>query len=257
MKAKSVLEEVLLMALWAGDKLSKPTLRNLTEPDGAWEQRSAVVKQVQRMEERKLLTRQRRGAEIVCQLTNLGRLEALGGRDVVERWKRRWDGRWRQVLFDLPVSHRRVRMRLWRWLRENGFGYLQHSVWIHPDPVKEVVAALEEFRDDVESFVLMEATCCAGYSNGAVVNGAWDFDEINKRYESYIAKAELSRGELERLQASPELLGRWLRGERIAWQYALSIDPLLPRVLWPGNYRGEQAWETRRHCFRTLAEQFG
>jgi len=253
MRARSVFEDLLLMVLWAGDKLSRPTLGSLTEPFEAWERRYGLHRQLDRMRERKLLVREQRGAEMVYQLTRLGRLEALGGKDAQERWDRQWDGRWRQVLFDLPVTHKIVRVRLWRWLRQNGFGYLQQSLWISPDPVGEVSRVLEGFRDDVESFILMEATCCTGYTNAAVVNGAWDFAEINKRYDAAIAAVSLSAGELGRLKESPDRLGNWLRTERLGWEHALMMDPLLPRELWPKGYRGEQAWQARRRCFSALA----
>ncbi|MBM4049331.1 MAG: hypothetical protein FJ279_29905, partial [Planctomycetes bacterium] len=229
----------------------------LTESFESWQRRSGLIRQLQRMEQRKLVVREQQAEELTFRLTSLGRLEALGGKDVQARWERPWDGRWRQVLFDLPVTHRGVRVRLWRWLRQNGFGYLQQSVWIHPDPVEEVVGALREFRDDVESFILMEATCCGDYSDMAVVKGAWDFDEINHRYEAHMAKTKLTAGDCKRLTVSPAALSAWLQTERIAWQHALSIDPLLPRRLWPMGYRGEQAWHARLHAFRALVGQIG
>jgi phenylacetic acid degradation operon negative regulatory protein len=208
------------------------------------------------MQQRHLLVRERRGEQWVCRLTDMGRLAALGGRDAPARWARRWDGRWRQLLFDLPVGNKSARLRLWRWLRDNGFGYLQQSVWIHPDPVAEVTEALRGFRDDVESLILMEATCCAGYSNEAVVNGAWDFAEINNRYAAHHAIVGLSVRAEERLAGSPESLGDWLRRERLAWRHALDMDPLLPRDLWPKGYAGERAWQTRLQTFQSLSKLF-
>jgi len=255
MGAKSVFEDVVLTLLWAADKLSRPTLQNLTDPSGPWDDRHGLQRHLARMEQRQLLVRQQRANQMVYQLTSQGHLEALGGKDVVARWGRPWDGRWRQVLFDLPATRKKVRMRFWRWLRENGFGYLQQSVWIHPDPVQELVETMNEFRDDVESFILMEATCCAGYSNQAVVNGAWDFAEINKRYATYIAQATISTAEARRLASSAGTLGLWLRRERMDWWHALSVDPLLPRQLWPKGYRGEEAWKVRIDCLLALTEQ--
>jgi len=256
MRTTSIAEEILMMLLWAGNKLTRPTLANLTEPFEAWEQRNIMPRQLRRMEQRQLLARERRGEQWVHQLTELGRLAALGGRDVPARWARRWDGRWRQLLFDLPVSHKSARIRLWRWLRDNGFGYLQQSVWIHPDPVAKVTEALRGFRDDVESLIIMEAICCADYSNEAVVNGAWDFTELNNRYTAHLATVSLSSRAKERLAASPESLGGWLRRERLAWRHALDMDPLLPRELWPKGYAGERAWQTRLQAFQSLAQRF-
>jgi phenylacetic acid degradation operon negative regulatory protein len=249
----SVTEEVLLMLLWTAEQLSQPTFRNLTESYEGWKWRNRIPRQLQRMEERKLLAREKQGAEMVFRLTSLGRLRALGGRNPQEQWARPWDGLWRQVLFDLPIGRPAVRTRLWRWLRDNGFGYLQQSLWVHPHPVKELLGALEDFRDDVETFLLMEARCCAGYSDEAVVQGAWDFEEINRRHEAYQSAARLDAGSARQLLASADKFSGWLRSERIAWHYALSADPLLPRVLWPKGYRGEASWEARKRAFNLLA----
>jgi phenylacetic acid degradation operon negative regulatory protein len=205
------------------------------------------------MEERKLLAREKRGAELVFRLTDLGRLRALGGRNPPKQWARPWDGLWRQVLFDLPIGRQTVRARLWRWLRDNGFGYLQQSLWVHPHPVKELLEALEDFRDDVETFILMEARCCVGYSDEAIVEGAWDFEEINRRYEGYQSTVRLDATVVRQLVDSPNKFAGWLRSERIAWRHALAVDPLLPRSLWPKNYRGEAAWESRRRSFELLS----
>jgi phenylacetic acid degradation operon negative regulatory protein len=195
-----------------------------------------------------------RADQIVYNVTDLGRIAAMGGVDLAARWQRAWDGRWRQVLFDLPASRRQLRLRLWRWLRANGFGYLQNSVWIHPDPIEDVIEALAEFREDVETFLIMEASCCRGYSEQAIVAGAWDFEEINKRHRAYIETASLTGREVASFKCSPTALRSWLKRERIAWEYALQADPLLPRVLWPAEYLGERAWGVRKRSYRQLAE---
>jgi len=253
MSAKSVLEDWLLAVLWGADQLTMPSGRFLNEPFETWARRHGLHRRLAQMERRELVRREKRAGQLIYALTQPGRLAALGGKDAPPRWNRPWDGQWRQLLFDLPQHHQKVRMRLWRWLRENGFGYLQQSVWISPDPLDEISDALDDFRDDVESLIVMEARCCRGYTNEAVVCGAWDFEEINRRHEGYLATAMLSAAERKRLATSPAELGAWLRSERIAWRHAMAIDPLLPRALWPKSYRGEAAWQARAHLYRELA----
>jgi len=251
MKPKS--EELLNVLFWAADKLMRPTLRNWLESSEAWECRYDLRNRLAYLEQRQLLQREKRAEGIVYRLTELGRLAALGGRDPQARWARPWDGQWRMVIFDLPVHCGRLRQRLLRWLRQNGFGYLQDSVWIHPDPLAEVAVALEDFRDDVEALTVMEARCGAGYSNEAVVRGAWNFKEINKRYEAYLAWLGQSKGKLWSRLARPAEVIAWLQRERAAWMHALLPDPLLPRPVWPAGYLGEEAWQARAERLRGLA----
>ncbi len=252
MKLKTQAEDWLSVLLWGAEKLLWPTWPKRFESYEWWQYKQRMRHHVRHLEQRRLLAREHRAGRVVYRLTELGRLTAMGGADPPRRWQRPWDGRWRMILFDLPVSHKRLRMRLWRWLRENDFGYLQNSVWIHPDPVEKITEALRDFRDDVESFTVMEARCCRGYSDQAVVLGAWDFEEINRRHRAYL---EIATADLERLTRGtlrPAELTLWLHRERSAWADALALDPLLPRVLHPPGYLGEKAWQARRAALSAI-----
>jgi phenylacetic acid degradation operon negative regulatory protein len=45
---------------------------------------------------------------------------------------RSWDGKWRVVMFDLPLKYKKVRDALRFKLKQMGFIQLQKSVWVHP-----------------------------------------------------------------------------------------------------------------------------
>ena len=57
--------------------------------------------------------------------------------------KRRWDKRWRVVVFDIPEKHRRTRDSLRSSMRELGFYRLQDSVWVYPHDCEEVVMLIK------------------------------------------------------------------------------------------------------------------
>ena len=246
MEPKSPIEDLLLVLLWGAEQMMVPTWGSLFQTFEWWDYKRQLRHRVRSLENRQLLVREKRANRAVYQLTARGRLAALGGRDPEAWWRRTWDGQWRLILFDLPSSQKVVRVRLWRWLRANGFGYLQHSVWISPDPIREVTDSLRGFREDVEMFNLMEARCCAEYSDAAIVQGAWDFTEINRRYEAYLRVATTELRQLPEGDGRAQALGRWLRRERFLWLQALTIDPLLPRGLLPAGYLGLRAWQA--HC---------
>lgn len=186
--------------------------------------------------------------ERVIRLTADGRLAALGGRDPEACWRRPWDARWRLVLFDVPETRRALRIQLRRRLRGLRFGYLQNSVWITPDSVDALKAVVREAAIDVETLSFMEARPCAGESNADLVQGAWDFDQINRGYDLY----------LEVLKSRPVRRGgqrawrNWFEVEWRAWIRALGADPLLPEALLPRPYGGKEAWRRRRETLRHL-----
>jgi DNA-binding transcriptional regulator PaaX len=57
--------------------------------------------------------------------------------------KKRWDKRWRVVMFDIPERRRSIRDSLRSTMRSVGFYRLQDSVWIYPHDCEDVVALLK------------------------------------------------------------------------------------------------------------------
>lgn len=57
--------------------------------------------------------------------------------------KKKWDGRWRMVVFDVPERRRRVRVQLCATMREIGFVRLQDSVWVYPYDCEDFIALLK------------------------------------------------------------------------------------------------------------------
>ncbi len=56
---------------------------------------------------------------------------------------KKWDGKWRMVIFDIPEQRRKVRGRLREIMQEVGFVRLQDSVWIFPYDSEDLVTLLK------------------------------------------------------------------------------------------------------------------
>lgn len=183
----------------------------------------------------------------VVRLTAAGRQAALGGRDPEVFWNRRWDGNWRIVFFDIPETQSAVRKRLDRGLRRLGFGYLQDSVWVSPDPPVQISEMLRGLKLNVEVLSVMEARPCGGETDADLVVGAWNFEKINRNYEVYLEVI----GD-KPLRTSGRSWRTWLEVEWKAWNRALGSDPLLPGPLLPTRYRGREAWLRRTSMIRKM-----
>ena len=57
--------------------------------------------------------------------------------------KKRWDGRYRLVMFDISEKRRKVRVRLREVMRACGLFRLQDSVWIYPYDCEDLIALLK------------------------------------------------------------------------------------------------------------------
>jgi phenylacetic acid degradation operon negative regulatory protein len=249
-------EEFLNLLLWSADLLAQPTFRNLTDSYESWAYRNGLLRQVSRLERRRLIERDLHSPEDrLYRLSAQGRLHVLGGRDPKQRWARTWDGRWRLVLFDVPVCRNTQRDRVRRYLRNKGFGYVQNSVWITPDSLEGERQILGDGKINVESLLLLEARPCAGESDGEIVAGAWDFKQINRRYARHLAILGARPGGELRNEAAAKALLSWAAAERSAWLAAVTIDPLLPGRILPSDYLGQQAWSRRVEVFRDASRQ--
>jgi phenylacetic acid degradation operon negative regulatory protein len=239
-------EEFLYLLLWATNMALRPTFRNLTDSFEAWAYRNDLRRQLAILEKRRLLeSEQLSDGQRLHRLTEAGRRLALGPRDPVSRWKRRWDGKWRMVVFDVPQRRAGERIRLRRSLADRGFGYLQDSVWITPDPLKGERSVLSTAPVDVETLILLEARPCAGESDAQIVAGAWDFEAINAGYALHRQVLDRWPHRFPFSEADATRLQQWCCEERQAWNAAISFDPLLPERLLPADYHGREAWKRR------------
>ncbi len=74
------------------------------------------------------------------------------GEEILEHWRRsdfkltrpkRWDNKWRIVIFDIPEKKRAVRDEVRNIFVAAGFKKLQNSVWVYPYDCEDVVGLLK------------------------------------------------------------------------------------------------------------------
>lgn len=254
MKPKT--QEFLNFLLWKSDQWTRPKVWKFLESYETWAYRNGLLRQAATLEEQGFIERSSKTPEDrLYRLTQRGRLQALGGRDPQVQWARRWDGRWRLVLFDVPREHNTRRARLRRYLRSKAFGCLQGSVWISPDPLLVERRILGDGAINVKSLILLDAVPRAGESDSQIVAGAWDFEQINQRYSRHMDVLEQRPRASLQDRAAAKALQRWAGAERQEWLEAVSSDPLLPERLLPQGYLGRRAWQRRSEVLADAGRQ--
>lgn len=83
-------------------------------------------------------------------LTSKGRVEIIKNIFKQKAMKeKKWDGKWRAIIFDIPETSKKDRDFLRRELAWIGFKELQKSVWLYPYEIeKELKALLELWKVD-------------------------------------------------------------------------------------------------------------
>jgi len=149
-----------------------------------------------------------------------------------------WDGHWLLVLARAPEADRSARHLLRTRLSWAGFGSPAPGVWLSPDTGRKAEAerALADAGLLTESQIFL-AEHCGGGELAAMARQAWDLDEIERRYEEFLAQFA-SPVAADSLTMLIELVHSW---RRFPW-----IDPVLPTAMLPDGWSGSRAVELFR-----------
>lgn len=133
----------LTLAMLAPNTLQ--LLRYVTPPGAQRRNPTYRIHQaVTRLESRGFVVRKKSTRGIIVELTEKGRRRANALHEVAQlpipKVPRRWDGRWRIVIFDVWERRRAARDRLRALLMKVGFVRIQNSVWVYPYDCEELIA---------------------------------------------------------------------------------------------------------------------
>ncbi len=79
------------------------------------------------------------------ELTSLGREQLRMWEFADFRFKKpkRWDNKWRVIIFDIPEKKRRVRDQIRHLFNKSGMYRLQDSVWVYPYDCEDILTLLK------------------------------------------------------------------------------------------------------------------
>lgn len=116
-------------------------------PGGNSYSRWGIKKAIRRLEKQKFVTTyENADGSTTVKITQKGMTRALTYQlDTLELKKpKRWDGKWRVVIFDVPEKHRRLRDVFRMRLGQLGLYQLQESVYVSPYPCFNEIEFLRE-----------------------------------------------------------------------------------------------------------------
>ncbi len=104
-----------------------------------------ISQSVSRLIQKGLLEREQTSGHISLQLTKEGKKLAgslLAKEQAMPIKPKKWDRKWRLIIFDVWERRRRARGQLRSMLKNIGFVKIQDSVWAYPYPCEELFAFL-------------------------------------------------------------------------------------------------------------------
>ena len=218
---------------------------------------AAFLNATSRLRKSGLIVKRSEGAktpELILSDTGKGTLPDYFTPEIM--WKRKWNGIWYLLIYDVPEVDRRYRNVLRQFLKRMRMGCLQQSVWVTPQDIRP------DFEDlttaaNLDAFAyLFEAKTVLGLSAGQVVEDAWNFDRLYLLQEHYCSVMEGNIDRLGRSQYDGEELAALMRMALEAYHSVFSEDPLLPTQLYPSGYQGKTALSLHRKLLSKVSEQF-
>lgn len=176
-------------------------------------------------------------------LTSAGRETLSQNIPLFNEQRKRWDGWWRLVVFDIPEETRYQRVSLQRKLVQLGFGQWQRSVYISPHDV------MGEMNDYLEVSGLDELAYSLRASQGSkerardLAYQVWQLDKVAEQYEDFIYRwGPAGEGGQD--------IELWA-----GYQQLIEADPFLPRELLPDYWPAKEANKIFRQAIRKMASQ--
>lgn len=188
-----------------------------------------------------------KNGEVYFRLTSIGRERNVRDFSITNLQNKRWDRKWRIVIFDIEEKERKNRDILRLKLKELGFGMIQESVWISPH---DVAIDFQEFIKSVglnKSVIVMEVNHLLVGDQKTLAEEIWKLDDLNLKYEElYYMLMKLHdrvKTPTAKEEKDKEKLEKEKREARMKYLEILKDDPCLPKELLPENWYGEKVKE--------------
>lgn len=186
--------------------------------------------------------------EVILRITSAGREKIQRDFSFVRFQNKKWDRKWRVVIFDIKEKERKQRDWLRDKLKEIGFGMIQESVWISPYDIGE------DFREFVvslglgEDVFVMEVNQILMGNTKALVSKIWHTESINERYRKLFEMTQkwYDRTKLLTGKEREKELKTMKIALRNQYLEILIKDPCLPKELLPEDWYGRRL----RNCLR-------
>jgi phenylacetic acid degradation operon negative regulatory protein len=203
-----------------------------------------------------LLERMKHGRQVFYAITpTLEHLLTEGDRQifglgVTDKWTGDWTVLWQAVPDELSLHRRKLARRL-RFL---GFGPVQNATWVSPhDRAEELATLLEDLG--LEQYVgVIVGKPATDNALQTLIAQAWDLDELDRGYESFLHDVQHLRSPQARAELSDReaFLARTLLVHRFR-RFPFD-DPGLPEDLLRRRWQRHEAVEAFHELYAALEE---
>ena len=182
---------------------------------------------VNRMLSSELIEKVIKNGEPKFRLSSTGSKKLVRDFPLIKLQNKRWDKRWRILIFDIPEKIRWKRDVFRGKLKTLGFGMVQQSVWVSPHPFEDDVRDFIEAHNlDSFAYLFISEAGFVGDLEEFVEN-VWKIEELNEKYW------RLTKDFSESSKRGSDFTDVYFN--------LLLKDPFLPRELLPDPWYADEA----------------
>lgn len=182
-----------------------------------------------------LIEKVEKNGEVCLQLTRTGRNKIKKSFPLVDFQQKRWDKKWRLVIFDIKETSKAAREKLRAKLKELGFGMVQKSVWISPH---DVLVDLSEFINKQgfnEEVIFLETADFFVSDIKDFANKVWKIEHLNQQYENIFDELILIENEILANKNLEKNRSKFYEMQQKYLKLVLE-DPFLPKEFLPEDW---------------------
>jgi len=193
--------------------------------------------------------------KVYLKLTRSGKNKTAKLFPLIDFQNRRWDKKWRLVIFDIQEIVKSKRERLRAKLKELGFGKLQKSVWLSPhDVLVDFSEFIKEqgFKDEV---ILLETADFFTPYIEDFIDRVWGIENLNEKYKDIFDELVLMEDKISDDNNHKKDKNEFNQ----IYQKFISLvleDPFLPRELLPQDWYYLKTLKKIRKLKRFFSKKF-
>lgn len=142
-----------------GFAIGLKSIMEVLEEDGVRIDKDKVKRSLRRLEKKRLISLKQEGEDLVIEFFKEGTYEVYKYKikELMIKKPKKWDKKWRIVIFDIPEKKKVARNILRRKLEDLGFAFLQKSVFVYPYPCQKEMVFLIKILELEPYVVFIEA----------------------------------------------------------------------------------------------------
>jgi len=199
---------------------------------------SALSNHIHRLYRKNFIQRIRKGRNIFLSLKKSPQELIFNERERLrmKQVRKKWDKKWRLVIYDIPENRRDKRDKFRYFLKDLGFGKVQESCWISPYDFSSLIYEFAKKEKILSYICIYEGKFFAGKNINKLVEEIWQLEKINTKYREIIELCKKAIEKVETEELSQKECFKTYHELFSLFKEILLEDPFLPEeflIKWP------------------------